>query len=89
MVSTTTSTAPVITGTWAGATKHLTAVPPGDVDKGLPLGKLDNFATSDPAYSCLAGKPLTVYLYGNLTGYYVAVASYPTDCMNQEFIFPG
>ena len=87
--TTTTTTAPVITGTYGGATQHLKPVGPGSVDSGLSFGTLTNFATTDPTYACLAGKSLTVYLYGTLTGYYVAVASTPTDCMTQDFIFPS
>jgi hypothetical protein len=86
---TTTSTTPSITGTYAGTTKNLSPVPPGKVDSGIAFGTVTNFFTTNPAYSCLNGKTLTVYLYGFLTGNRVAVATTPTDCIGQEFIFPG
>jgi hypothetical protein len=87
--STTSTTAgPAITGVFDGVTRELTAVAPGSVDGPVSLGTLTDFSTTDPAYACLAeGPPLAVYLYGTLSGYDVAVASAPTDCITQEFIF--
>jgi hypothetical protein len=62
----------------------------GSVDSLVPLGELTGFATTDPAYACLAqGPPLTVYPYGALSGYDVAVATAPTDCATGDFTFPG
>jgi hypothetical protein len=88
--TTTTTPAPLITGTFDGTTRHLTAVAPGSVNTLLSLGNLTNFATADPAYACLAhSPPLAVYLYGTLSGYDVAVASAPADCVTQDFIFPS
>jgi spore germination protein YaaH len=88
--STTSTTAgPTITGMWGGSLRHLSPVGPGSVDKPLTFSTLNDFSTTDPAYSCLNGIPLTVYLYGGLTGTYVAVATTPTDCINQEFAFAG
>jgi spore germination protein len=89
VATTTTVTAPSITGTFDGKPWDLTAVGPGSVDRPLSLGTLSNFSTTNAAYSCLNGKSLTVYLYGDLTGRYVAVASGPTDCINQDFVFGG
>jgi hypothetical protein len=55
----------------------------------LPLGEIQSFDTTDPAYACLAqGPPLTVYPYGVLSGYDVAVATAPTDCATGDFTFP-
>jgi spore germination protein YaaH len=88
--TTTTTTAPYITGTFLGATRNLFAVSPIAGAGGLSLGTLSNFATNEPAYACLAhSPPLAVYLDPNLSGYYVAVATAPTDCMTQDFIFPN
>jgi hypothetical protein len=87
---TTTTTAPsgAITGTFDGTIRELTPVAPGSVDSLLSLGTLTGFTTTNPAYACLAhGPPLAVYMYGSLSGYDVAVASTPTDCMTQDFIF--
>jgi spore germination protein YaaH len=83
----TTTTAPPITGTYDGKTWLLAPVGPGSVDKPLSLGTLKNFFTTIPAYACLNGMELTVYLYGSLNGHYVAVAAQPTDCVTQDFIF--
>jgi hypothetical protein len=82
--------APPITGTFDGTTRTLTPVSAGSVDSLVPLGELTGFATTDPAYACLAqGPPLTVYPYGALSGYDVAVATAPTDCATGDFTFPG
>jgi hypothetical protein len=89
-VATTTTTGPYMTGTWLGMTRTLTAVGGGSVDMGLTFAPITNFSTNIPAYTCLNGKTLTVYLYGSLTsGTYVAVASTPNDCVNQDFAFPS
>ncbi len=89
-VATTTTTGPYITGSWLGMTRPLTPVGAGSVDMGLTFAPITNFSTNIPAYTCLNGKTLTVYLYGSLTsGTYVAVASTPTDCVNQDFAFPS
>jgi hypothetical protein len=79
---------PAITGVFHGTTRALTTVASGNVDRLLSLGIIYNFTTTDPAFSCLNGKSMTVYLYGALTGRYVAVATTPTDCVTQEFTFP-
>jgi hypothetical protein len=88
--TTTTTTAPsgAITGTFDGTTRELTPVAPGSVDSLFSLGTLTGFATADPTYACLAnGPPLAVYMYGALSGYDVAVATAPTDCITQDFLF--
>jgi spore germination protein YaaH len=87
--TTTTTAGPVITGAFHGTLHTLKPVGPGSVDKGLALGSMISFSTTDPAYSCLNGKALPVYPYGTLSGYDVAVAAAPGDCITQEFIFPG
>jgi spore germination protein YaaH len=88
VTSSTTTTVPAITGVFHGTTRALTTVASGNVDRLLSLGIIYNFTTTDPAFSCLNGKSMTVYLYGALTGRYVAVATTPTDCVTQEFTFP-
>jgi hypothetical protein len=81
---------PPITGTFEGTTRTLTPVSTGSVGSLASLGELTGFATTDPAYACLAqGPPLTVYLYEALSGYDVAVATTPTDCTTGEFTFPS
>jgi hypothetical protein len=87
--STTTTTGPASTGTYDGVTWVVTPVGPGSVDGKISFGTLNNFHSTVPAYSCLDGKSLTVYLYGALTGKYVAVATTPTDCVTQDFVFGG
>jgi hypothetical protein len=57
------------------------------VDRPISFGTITDFTTSDPAFSCLDGKSLTVFLYGALSGQYVAVATTPTDCLTQDFTF--
>jgi spore germination protein len=87
---TTTTTAPYITGSFLAATRNLQAVSPIAVNQPLPLGALTDFATNEPAYACLAhSPPLPVYLDPDLNGYYIVVAKAPTDCLTQDFIFPG
>jgi spore germination protein len=92
--TTTTSAPPAvaprsITGVFDGGTRTLTPVSAGAVATLVPLGNLTGFATTDPAYACLAQSPsLTVYAYGLLSGYDVAVATTPTDCVNEDFTFP-
>jgi len=89
-VATTTTTGPFIHGTWGGAVRSLTPVGAGSVDALLSFGTLSGFSTNNPAYACLDGASLTVYLYGSITnGTYVAVASKPTDCLTQDFTFPS
>jgi spore germination protein YaaH len=73
-------------GTWAGAVRLLRPAAAGSVNQGLSVGTLTGFSSTDPAYSCLDGKTLSVYLNG-LTGTYVAVALKPTDCVSSDFIF--
>ena len=81
---------PLISGTFDGTTRTLTPARAGTVDSLDPLGELTGFATTDPAYACLAqGPPLTVYPYGGLSGYDAAVATTPTDCATGDFTFPG
>jgi spore germination protein len=87
--SSTTTSAPSITGEYEGSVRHLSPVGSGGVDSGLALGTLTDFSSTNPAYACLDGKTLDVYLYGVLSGNRVAVATTPTDCIDQEFIFPG
>jgi hypothetical protein len=85
-----TTAAPPITGTFDGTTTTLTVVRAGAVDSQAPLGDLTDFATSDPAYDCLAnGPPLTVYPDSGLSGYDIAVATTPTDCTTADFTFPS
>jgi hypothetical protein len=86
--TTTTTAPPVITATYKGTTEHLSAVGTNMANQLFSFGTLTGFSTTDPAYSCLNGKSFTVYEYG-LSSEYVAVASLPTDCINQEFTFPG
>ncbi|HVA07791.1 MAG TPA: glycosyl hydrolase family 18 protein [Acidimicrobiales bacterium] len=85
--TTTSTTSPAITGTYEGKTWNLTPAAEASVSRGLAFGTLYNFTTADPAYSCLNGKSLSVYLDGSLVGHYVAVAVQPTDCINQDFTF--
>jgi hypothetical protein len=62
----------------------------GSVDSLAALGQLTGFATTDPAYACLAeGPALTVYPDAALSGYDVAVATAPTDCATGRFTFPS
>jgi spore germination protein YaaH len=85
--TTTSTTTPAITGTYEGKTWNLTPAAAATVSRGLAFGTLNNFSTTDPAYSCLNGTPLAVYLDGSLLGHYVAIAVKPTDCINQDFTF--
>jgi len=62
----------------------------GAADSLAPLGDLTDFATTDPAYACLAhGSPLMVYPDGGLSGYDIAMATTPTDCTTADFTFPS
>ncbi len=84
--TTTTTSGYTYRGTWGGALRALSPVGAASVSQGLPVGTLTGFSSTDPAYSCLDGKTLSVYLNG-LTGTYVATALKPTDCVNSDFIF--
>jgi hypothetical protein len=89
-VATTTTTGPFIRGTWGGVVRTLTPVGAGSVDAPVSFGSLTGFSTNNPAYACLDGARLTIYLYGSVTdGTYAAVATRPTDCLTQDFTFPG
>jgi hypothetical protein len=87
--TTTTTAAPMTTGVYGGQIEQLSAVGPGSVDTFAPSGTISNFQSTNPAYSCLDGKSLAVYQYGLLSGKKVAVAATPTDCISQDFTFPG
>jgi hypothetical protein len=52
----------------------------------LPAGTLTDFQTNEPAYSCLNGAALNVYL--NVNGKDVAEAVTPTNCIAQDFQLP-
>ena len=82
-----TTTDPLITGTYDGKTFDLTPVPAGGVNKTLSVGNLSDLSTTDPAYSCLEGTLLPVYLTGGVKGHYVAVATAPADCVTENFSF--
>ena len=63
-----------------------TAVPATQGD--APVGQLSDFATNDPAASCLASGPaLAVWQVNGIPGEYLAVATSPTDCVNADFEF--
>jgi hypothetical protein len=51
-------------------------------------GTLSGFSTGEPAYFCLNGAALTVSWNG-LSGRLMAVATTPTDCIDQDFLLPS
>ncbi len=87
--ATTTTTALLTTATYDGRTVVLTPVGPGSVDTLSPSGTVADVQSTDPRFSCLDGKSLAVYGYGLLSGKKVALAGTPTDCVSQNFTFPG
>ncbi|MGP0032335.1 MAG: glycosyl hydrolase family 18 protein [Acidimicrobiales bacterium] len=89
--TTTTSTIPApptITGTFNGKTVDLTVAAASSVNPLLQVGTLSDFATSDPAYACLAGSP-PLPVYDSLSGFDVVEATAPADCLTQDFVFPA
>ena len=88
--TTTTTAPPSVTGVFNGATVDLTPVAAGNVDTLLgPAGTVTGITSANPAFACLDGTSLTVYPYGVLSGYDVAVAATPTNCVTQDFTFPS
>ncbi len=84
--STTTTTAPFITGLFNGAPVNLTPIASNQVVGVLPAGTLTDFQSNVPSYSCLNGAALNVYI--NVNGKDVAEAVTPTDCIAQDFQLP-
>lgn len=70
-----------------GNTIDLTPVDASQVQPLLMDGKVLNFQTNEPAYSCLNGVTLSVFT--NLKGDAVAKATTPTDCITQDFLLPA
>jgi spore germination protein YaaH len=87
--TTTTTVAVVTTALYNGKTVTLTPVSSGGIDTLSPSGIISDFTSTNPAFACLDGKSLAVYQYGLLSGKLVAVASTPSDCVKQQFTFPG
>jgi hypothetical protein len=69
----------------------LTLVPSdSDLEYGTgdPVGQLTDFATTDPALSCLASEStLNVWSVTNAPGEFVVVAQEPGDCANAQMTF--
>ncbi len=84
--STTTTAAPFITGLFNGAPVNLTPIASSQVVGVLPAGTLTDFQSNVPAYSCLNGAALNVYI--NVNGKDVAEAVTPTNCIAQDFQLP-
>src|SRR5581483_6473255 len=84
-----TTTAPVTTALYDGQKVTLTPVGPANVNTLTTEGAVTDFQSTTPAFSCLNGTTLVVYSYGLLSGKKVAVARTPTDCVTQNFTFPG
>ena len=52
------------------------------------VGQLTNFASDDPAVSCLSQSPsLAVWQVSGSSSEYLVVATYPTDCTSADFTF--
>ncbi len=91
--TTTTTTVPpkyTYTGDWDLSPVTLsevsgTGIPP---QGGAPAGQLQGFATNDPAAACLAqDPPLTVWPVSGTPNEYLVVATFPTDCIDADFVF--
>jgi hypothetical protein len=87
--TTTTTTTPITTALYNGQKVTLTPVGPANVDTLSTEGVVTAFQTTNPAFACLNGVALVVYPYGLLSGKKVAVARTPTNCVTQNFTFPG
>jgi spore germination protein YaaH len=78
-------------GTWNGHRVDLSPVPSAAASTyvaGPSAGPLTLFATSDPAYSCVASDTdLTVRHIEGTTDQYEVVTQAPTDCLSATFIF--
>jgi spore germination protein YaaH len=82
----TTTTTPSITGLYNGAPVNLTPIAASGVVGVLPAGTVTDFQTNVPAYACLNGTALNVYV--NINGKGVAEAVTPTNCIAQDFQLP-
>ena len=87
--TTTTTTTPVTTAEYDGQKVVLTPVGPSGVETLTTQGAVTDFQSTNPAFACLNGVALVVYPYGLLSGKKVAVARQPTNCVTQDFTFPG
>jgi spore germination protein YaaH len=84
--TTTTTAAPFINAQRTGKTVTLTPVDASQVVRLAIDGQVTDFQTNEPAYSCLNGATLNVFI--NLKGQPVAVAATPTNCITQDFLLP-
>jgi hypothetical protein len=84
--TTTTTAAPFINAQRTGKTVTLTPVDANLVVRLAIDGQVTDFQTNEPAYSCLNGATLNVFI--NLKGQPVALAATPTNCITQDFLLP-
>ena len=76
------------TGVWDGTKETLTpATPPASDGQAVYLGTISDFATTDPALSCLqSGPALKVWTFSTVPGVDVVLASQP-DCATAFWTF--
>jgi len=81
------------TGTWDAQSVTLDLMSAGmGIFTGTSAGQLTDFATSDPAFSCLdSGPTLPVYFAPGASDLYVVEAKTPSDCVEGtwEFVDPA